>query len=378
MSLDFADILREHWPDYVRAHYKRLCKAHYRAVRSVLTCRTPAMGGRLYRCQNAACRKPHFAYHSCNHRNCPRCGARDQQLWTAKQEASLLPASYFLITFTIPSELRSLCLQHPKELYDCLLKESAGALTDVVASKLKSPSARIGLTSVLHTWGRQMQHHPHVHVIMPAVAFDEKANKLIYPKNKDRFLVHHHPLADRFRNRIRTALQEQYPDIYQNLSPDQIKALSPATRWNVQLQPAGQGKTAIRYLARYVQRSALGPKRIADRDQEGRYLVHWKESESNKPGILRLAPFELIRRFLLHVLPKGFARIRHYGFHSSAAKKTRLRVRALMGELGEPTPVIPELPPFTCEHCGGELLFLRELKRIRPLRGPPLIGPPNK
>jgi len=162
-----------------------LCKAHYRAVRSVLTCRTPAMGGRLYRCQNTACGRPHFAYHSCNHRNCPRCGARDQQLWTAKQEAALLPVSYFLITFTIPSELRSLCLQYPKELYDRLLKESAGALTDVVASKLKSPSARLGLTSVLHTWGRQMQHHPHVHIIMPAVAFDEKENKLIYPKNKN-------------------------------------------------------------------------------------------------------------------------------------------------------------------------------------------------
>ena len=376
MSLDFADILREHWPDYVRAHYKRLCKAHYRAVRSVLTCRTPAMGGRLYRCQNTACGRPHFAYHSCNHRNCPRCGARDQQLWTAKQEAALLPVSYFLITFTIPSELRSLCLQYPKELYDLLLKESAGALTDVVASKLKSPSARLGLTSVLHTWGRQMQHHPHVHIIMPAVAFDEKENKLIYPKNKDRFLVHHHPLADRFRNRMRTVLQEQHLDIC--LTQDQIKALSPATRWNVQLQPAGQGKTAIRYLARYVQRSALGPKRIASRDQKGRYLVHWKESATNKPGILRLTPFELIRRFLLHVLPKGFARIRHYGFHSSAAKKTRLRVRALMGELGEPTPVIPELPPFSCEHCGGELLFLRELKRIHPLRGPPTIGSPSK
>ena len=137
---------------------------HYRAVRATLACRTPEMGGRLYRCGD--CQRTHFAYHSCNHRNCPQCGALDRQIWSARQEARLLPVPYFMVTFTLPSELRSLCLGHPQVLYDLILRCSAAALRVVVASKLKAPNVRIGSTAVLHTWGRQMQHHPHVHRIV--------------------------------------------------------------------------------------------------------------------------------------------------------------------------------------------------------------------
>ena len=161
-----ADVLREHWPGYLRARRSRLCAAHHRAVRRVLACRTPELGGRLYKCED--CSKPHFAYHSCNHRSCPRCGASDQHAWSARQEARLLAAPYFMVTFTVPAELREVCLRHPKELYDTLLRESAAALADVVATRHRG--GRIGCVSVLHTWGRQMQHHPHVHCIVPAVA----------------------------------------------------------------------------------------------------------------------------------------------------------------------------------------------------------------
>lgn len=369
MPLTLAEVLREHWSDFQRKHRKHLCATHYRAVRSVLACRTPVLGGRLYRCKG--CAKNHYAYHSCNHRSCPQCGARDQQQWSAKQEARLLPVPYFLITFTIPEQLRPLCKAHPKQLYDLLLRESAAALTDVVSTKFKTADARLGITTVLHTWGRQIQHHPHVHSIVPAVALDAKKRRLLRPKDTD-FLVHFRPLAARYRNRVRLAIKQQHPDIYGTLSADQHRALSPSTTWNVQLQPAGNGATAVRYLARYLQRSAFTAKRLLGYDAKGNIKLQWTESTTGKRGVLHLHPHEFIRRWLLHVLPKGFARVRHYGFHSSAAGKTRTLVRVLLGaSINEPPPIVPEAKPFTCDHCGSKLIYQRDIARLHPHRGPP-------
>ena len=133
-----AEILSEHWEGFARQHRHMLSKAHYRAVRSVLACRTPVLGGRLYRC--GSCQRKHFAYHSCNHRSCPQCGALEQKLWSEKQEARLLPSSYFMVTFTLPEQLRPLCQSHPKELYDLMLKQSAQTLKDIIATKTKELS----------------------------------------------------------------------------------------------------------------------------------------------------------------------------------------------------------------------------------------------
>lgn len=366
MSLSLADVLRGHWASYSRAHCHQLAAAHYRAVRCALACRTPGMGGRLYQC--GGCRRHHFAYHSCNHRSCPQCGALDQRIWSAKQEARLLPVPYFMVTFTLPAELRPLCKAHPKILCDLILRESAGALRDLTATKTKG--ARAGFTSVLHTWGRQMQHHPHVHIIIPAVAYDPKRDSLVHPA-RDTFLVHFRPLAERFRSRLQTALQSDHPDLFKSLTPRQLAVLAPAKQWNVKVQHVGRGHTALRYLARYVQRSAFSPKRLLGYDKSGRILLRWTDSNSGSRGVLRLSPHEFIRRWLLHVLPKGFTRIRHYGFLSSAAKKTRLRIRLMLGASIEPSPDLPESEPFTCQHCGGSLTFLREIAPCMFSRGPP-------
>lgn len=368
MALDLAELLGEHWADYARVHRQHLGAAHYRAVRRVLACRTPELGGRLYRCDD--CSKTRYAYHSCNHRSCPRCGALDQQIWSAKQEARLLPVPYFLVTFTIPAELRVLCLAFPAILYDLLLRQSAATLQDVIATNYQG--ARGGFISVLHTWGRQLQHHPHVHLIVPALAFDAETRRLRHPVN-DEFLVHFRPLAARFRSRLRTALRDEHPEIYKSLTPDQRHALSPAKQWNVKLQPAGRGHTALRYLARYVQRSAFGAKRLLGYDPQGNVRVRWTSSDTGRTAVMTLTPHEFIRRWLLHVLPKGFTRIRHYGFLSPAARRTRLLIRCeLGGGLGEPAPQLPQRESFTCPCCGGGLTFLREIAPIRPLRGPPL------
>jgi len=366
VSLALADILAEHWGDYARAHRKQLSAAHYRAVRRVLACRTPALGGRLYRCND--CSKPHFAYHSCNHRSCPQCGSLDQQLWTAGQEAKLLPVPYFMVTFTLPAELRQACLAHPKELHGSILRQSANALRDVIASGTQGGMA--GFTSVLHTWGRQLQHHPHVHCIVPALAWLPDNKLLIFPKGED-FLIHYAPLAARFRNLMRQALQNEHPEIFADLPPKAKATFLPGKTWNVQLQHAGRGHTAVRYLARYVKRSAIGPHRLIGYDKRGNIRLHWTSSDTRKPGILTLTPHELIRRWLIHVLPKGFARVRHNGFMGSAACRTLQTIRLHLGADPKPEPALPEAGPHTCPCCGGKLTFLRDIAPIHLLRGPP-------
>jgi len=369
--LELAQLLDEHWQDYKQANQPHLASVHYRAVDSVLKCRTAALGSSLFQCDY--CGKLHFAHHSCNHRNCPQCGALDQLEWAAKQEAKLLPVPYFMVTFTVPEPLRYLFKAHPKELYDLLLKESAKALQDVVATKYNG--GKIGCISVLHSWGRQMQHHPHTHCIVPAAVYHADTGEVELAKKQGEFLVHYNPLRDRFRSRFYTALETQHPDIFKQLSIEARQSLSPEQKWNVNLKAVGKGKTAVRYLAKYVQQSAFHRSRLLGYDKQGRVRLSWKCSKTKKWRVLHLEPDEFIRRWLQHVLPKGFMRVRHYGFLASAAGKTREKVRISLDAGEEPPVEIPTLEPFKCEHCEkGTLVYLFEVAPIiqAAIRGPPL------
>ncbi len=374
MGLTIKDVLIKHWKSFAKRHRSQLVGVHYRAVKSVLECRTPALGGRLFGC--SSCHTKHFAYHSCNHRSCPQCGAKDQLIWSAKQEARLLPVPYFMVTFTIPSELRSLCKGFPHELYNAMLKVSAQALKDVIETKNQPSSSSSkqavisGFTSVLHTWGRQLQHHPHVHSIVPALAL--LGDKTITP-DKGKFLVHYRPLAERFRNLLRLHLAEHHPDIFARLTPDQRRCFTHKVQWNVQLQHVGKGNTALRYLARYVCRSGYTDKRLIGYDKSGKnVLLRWTPSGTKESKITRLSIDAFLHRWLTHVLPRGFARVRHYGYLSSAAKKRRLTIWLSFGKLSEPTVSLPEDEPFCCPHCAAELRYLAALPRMQTNRGPPL------
>ena len=277
-----------------------------------------------------------------------------------------------MVTFTIPGELRQACLAHPKELYGTILKQSANALRDVIATKTGGGLA--GFTGALHTWGRRLQHHPHVHCIVPALAWRPDRKRPIHPGGED-FLVHHAPLAARFRNLMRLALRNGHPGIYAALPPAAKAAFLPNKTWNVQLQHTGRGHTAVRYLARYVRRSAIGPRRLIGYDKHGNIRLHWTDGKTGRPGIMALHPHEFIRRWLIHVLPKGFARVRHNGFMSAAAIRTLQTVRLHLGADPKPEPELPEARPHTCPCCGGKLTFLRDIAPIHLLRGPPGITP---
>jgi hypothetical protein len=366
VPLALAEVLADHWPDFARRHAHRLVTAHHRAVQAVLGYRTEEMGGHVYRC--GPCQKNHFAYHSCNHRSCPQCGALDQQRWSATQEARLLPGvDYWLVTFTIPDVLWPVCRAHPAELYDLLLRESAAAMQDIAQTKL---GGRLGFTSVLHTWGRQMQHHPHVHIIVPAVAFDQAAGELRLPDAPEFFLPQGR-LAARLRNRLDLALKRRHPDIHRALSPEARRALN-AVRWVVDCELVGHGRHAVRYLARYVFKTALGAGRLPGYTGDGRLKLTWQSSATKTWGVALLDPGTFLQRFLTHVLPKGFVRVRHYGWMAGAARKIRLLIRGLVcGEIGEPAPKLPETPEPRCPDCGALMTRIAELAPVRSKRGPP-------
>ena len=346
-----AEVLRRHWPQYERQFGAALLPSHRHAVACILNCRTAALGGEVYFC--ADCRRMHFVYHSCNHRACPQCGQADATEWTQAQKRQLLPVPYYLITFTVPAALRPWLRSHPKPGYAALLRQSAGALQDVAANP-KYLGAELGVLSVLHTWGRQLQYHPHVHCVVPAGGLRPDGLRWCRPKTVDYFLPHP-VLRARFRTRLQQALSEHLAEI-----PTPVWQQD----WVVDVRPVGSGEAALQYLAAYVYRTALGSQRIICADDQ-QVTFQYKDSEDDQWRELRLQAPEFIRRFLQHVLPKGFQRVRRYGWLSPAAVRKWRRI-ALLLDWQEPQRISsPPLPPC-CAHCGGPLRWVATLGRAPP------------
>lgn len=359
--MTLADLLRRHWPEYVRhiGGAGKVPAPHWRAVEAVLSCGTPRLGGHVHACTD--CKTERFVYHSCNHRACPRCGGRDQQLWAARQQARRLPVPYFMVTFTVPEQLRPFFRRYDRIAYKLLFAAAPGAIKDLFADP-KHFGGQAGFTAVLHTWTRQMQFHPHLHLLVPAAALAEDGCGALRAKHPD-FLLPHAPLARRYRERFLSGLREKHPALYADLAP-RIRGVD----WNVNLQAAGRGKKAIRYLAAYVNKSAFSESRLDGYDGQGRIRLRWRDSKDGKSKTIALEPREFIRRWLQHVLPKGLTRLRHYGYLSAAAVKAYRRLRFMLG--GAQFAVeLPETEPMRCPCCDG---FMERLRKIQPARGPPL------
>ncbi len=352
--LSLAEVLRRHWAQYERQFGAQILPSHRRAVQAILNCRTRALGGEVYRC--ADCRRDHFVYHSCNHRACPQCGNAEAIEWIERQKLKLLPVPYYLITFTVPEGLRAWLRSHQKAGYGALLKESAGTLQDV-ARRDKYLGAELGVLSVLHTWGRQLQFHPHVHCVVPAGGLRPDGLRWCRPHSPGFFLPQI-VLAARFRNRLAAALQGQ-PD------SAQIAASVWRQKWVVDVQPVGSGETALQYLSAYVYRTALGSQRIV-KEENGHITFKYKDSADQRWRTLRVSAQEFIRRFLQHVLPQGFQRVRYYGWLSAAAATRWKRILALLNcTLPVRQPKATKALPL-CLHCGAQLVWIG-----RFIRGPP-------
>lgn len=359
--MKLAEILDGHWAAYVEhaGGLSWIPPEHRRAVEAVLSCGTPRKGGHAYRC--ADCGKRHFVYHSCNHRACPGCGGGDQREWANKQEARLLPVPYYMITPTVPKQLREFFLRAPREAYGLLFEAASGALRELCQNP-RHLGGDPGFLAVLHTWTREMLHHPHLHLIVPGVALRPDGCSLAYPRYKD-FLVPYTPLAMRIRNRVEEALARKHPELHKKVDPAVWNI-----EWRINCKAVGKGKTALRYAAAYVAKSAFSEKRLVGYDNQGQILFRCKDSDTGRWYTIALTPIEFIRRWLIHVLPKGFVRVRHYGWLSPAAHRSLRRIRHLLGLGPQRVPEELVLPPLLCPHCDGRLECIG---KVPPQRGPP-------
>ena len=345
------DVLAAHWPGYVAQFGGLIPDEQRAAVRAILRCRTPALGGQRYRC---ACGREHFAYHSCNHRACPRCGRDDAAAWRAQQRTRLLPVPYFLVTLTVPAELREPIRAARKEWYGALLKEGAGAVQDLAAQP-KHLGAEVGVTAMVQTWTRDLRYHPHVHLLVPGGGLT--TNQLRWVRVRDAaFFLPQVKLAARFKGRLKAWLQAEQPEWFK-----QVPAKVWWRKWVADIQAVGSGEAALKYLANYLCQPPLPESQIERWDAQTVTFRYRENGGAVQRATVRGSEF--VRRFLQHVLPKGFQRVRHYGWLGAAAGHKRERIGALLDwkapELGPPAP----LPPPKCPGCGQPMFLLGPLPR---------------
>lgn len=354
--IPLAEVLRRHWPAYEEQFGSRLLPSHRTAVTAILSCRTPARGGQRYRC---ACGREHYAYHSCGHRACPQCGHDDTEQWIEKQKTKLLPVPYFLVTFTVPEGLRAIIRSHQKVLYHQLFAQSSGALLDVALSKL---GIELGLLGVLHSWSRQLTFHPHVHYVVPGGGLSPDG--LCWVRIKEDYFLPTKVLALRFKNRLRQQLERAHQDLLK-----QVPAKVWRQDWVVDIQPVGSGEAVLKYLSAYVYRTALGAQRIV-KDEHGHITFTYRESNSGPTRLSTVSAFEFLRRFLQHVLPRGFQRVRYFGWLSPAAARRWTRLQTLLDWRPATPPAKPTLPPPLCPVCQVPMRWIGRIAR-----GPPPYGP---
>ena len=359
-SLTVHQQLQRLAPEYLEQFGPALPGRQRQVLKKILRCRTPALGGQLFECPD--CPGFHYRYHSCNDRHCPQCGQTDAEDWLQRQRARLLlPVPYFLVTFTVPEELRSLIRSNPQIGLDLLFATGARALQEL-AGNPRRLGAQLGMLGVLHTWSRTLIFHPHIHYLVPAGGLSPNGRHWVPARKK--FLLHHKALGAHIRTLFKEQLLTQHPELFL-----QVPATVWKRRWNVGCQAAGSGENALRYLSRYVFKTATNNRKVPQLP-DGRLLWRYRESQSGKLTSLKLEPMEFLRRFLQHTLPRHFARVRTFGWLHPAAKVRANRVRALLGqgallraaeqETWNPPPdpqleiAPPEVKPdhaVLCPHC---------------------------
>jgi len=360
--LEVADIFRLHGAAYRARFGDHLLPSQARALQDIQACRTAHFGGHLKQCDH--CGRKVYAYHSCGNRHCPKCHRDQTERWLSKQRARLLPCPYYLVTFTLPNELRTLAFGHQKKVYGLLMRCAAAALQKLAADP-RYLGGRLGCLGVLHTWTRAMLYHPHVHLLVTAGGLSADGSQWIQPKNPA-FLVPVRALSVLFRAKMRAALKKAG-------LLDQVPPRVWKKNWVVHCQPAGSGQKVLDYLGRYVFRVAISNSRL-ERIDNGQVTFRYRDNRSQQIRRVTLPALEFIRRFLQHVLPRGCAKVRYYGIWSGSCRRQLTQARA---QLRTPLPTAsaqsvpdappPERPPLArpparCPHCRiGQLIVMEVL-----------------
>jgi Putative transposase/Transposase zinc-binding domain len=383
-ALELADILRDHGPAWREANRGHLSLDQLKVMSAIERCRTAALGGHVARCENAACGHTEIAYNSCRNRHCPKCQAAASRQWLADREAELLPVPYFHVVYTLPSQLRDIAYQNKRVVYDLLMK-AAAETTLAIAADPKRLGARIGVTAVLHSWGSALTHHPHVHMIVPGGGLSSDGARWI--TSRSNFLVHVNVLARLFRSKMLAMLMDAHEakqltffNTHAGLNDKKTfkRFIAPLRRikWVVYCKaPFAGPEQVLRYLSRYTHRVAISNRRLVAAD-DGAIAFRWKDYRINGADrwkTMRLHPHEFIRRFLTHVLPKGFHRIRHYGLFANANRAENIATaRALLNvtppaadpqEQPNSATDAPRVLPCSCPCCGARMIVIEVFAR---------------
>ena len=382
-AFELADVFRRHGETYERANAGHLGRVERRVAAAIAACRTAALGGHVERCDD--CGLTRIAYNSCRNRHCPKCQGAARAEWLAARQAELLPVPYFHVVFTLPPAAAEIAFQNKQTVYGLLMRAAAQALAVLAAKRL---GAKIGLIAVLHTWGQTLTHHPHVHCLVPGggVALDGRR----WIACKPNFLFSVHALTKAFSRLFLDALITAFRlgelrffgDLASLADPpvfaERVHALRQSPFVVYAKPPFGGPERVLAYLARYTHRTAIANSRLlaVGNDEVAFSCKDYRRGDRSR--VMRLAPHAFIRRFLLHVLPDGFHRIRHYGFLAKGERGQNLaRVRELLqvqpanepsDEASAPTPSAPEADachkPFAaCPDCGG---LMRSIGLVAP------------
>lgn len=377
-ELEVADIFRRFGAAWRAANQAHLSLPQRRVMTAIELCRTAALGGHVERCED--CAHTRIAYNSCRNRHCPKCQWRAAQAWLEAREAELLPVAYFHVVFTLPARIGAIAYQNKAKVYGLLFAAAAETLT-TIAADAKHLGAHIGITAVLHTWGQNLDHHPHVHCIVPGGGISPTADRWV--RCRPNFFLPVRVLSRLFRRLFLSRLAELHAagelQFFGDLAALAVKArfdeyLAPllATEWVVYAKrPFAGPEQVLAYLARYTHRVAISNRRLVAID-DTHVSFRWKDYRDNgrsKSKVIRLAPGEFMRRFLLHVLPDGFHRIRHYGLFANGHRADKLALcRRLLDvpsaendEHAGDGAHNDDLPPCPC--CGGRMKVIETFER---------------
>ena len=370
---EVADIVRRHGDRFVDTHRAWVSAQHRHVLRAIAQCRTAARGGHRDRCEQ--CAQPALSYNSCRDRHCPRCLTAARNAWVAAREAELLPVGYVHIVFTMPEPLARLALANKRVVYDLLFRAAAETLLQVAANP-KRLGAALGGLMVLHTWGQRLQHHPHVHCVVPMGGLAPDRTRWIHAR--PRFFLPIPVLRKIFRAKLVAGLRAAHrqgrldcPGTLAPLKPDAafrafVRSLYRQT-WVVYAKPPfGSPAHVLHYLARYTHRVAISNHRLVDVTDDT-VSFRWKDyRHGSRVRTLTLASEEFLRRFLLHVLPTRFVRIRYFGFLASRCRTPQLaQCRQALAVAGAPSPEPPRSPEpqgsWPCPRCGGPMRVIERL-----------------
>lgn len=345
--VEMADIVRRYGQAY-RAHFgNRLLPSHDRALKDILRCRTQKAGGQIYQCPEH--HTVAYKYHSCMNRSCPKCQNNQAQSWLKKEQKRLINTNYFLVTFTVPENLRAIARSNQKLFYTLMFAAAWQAMKKL-AFDPRLLGGLIGALAVLHTWSRKLIYHPHIHFLVPAGAIAE--NQTSWLPAKKEFFLPVKSLSHIFRAKMRDALKNQDKKLFEKIPKQVWRKI-----WVVHCKPAGNGQAVLKYFAPYIFRVALSNKRIVKLDKDQVTFVY-KHPKTKQWTPVTVHVFEFLRRFLQHVLPQGFKKVRHYGFLNSKYKQVLTTVQYKLGTVEVDTETeknINHQKPC-CPICGKEMI----------------------